>query len=78
MDQSTAPARQAAAPAPRDSLQAQQAQVQTSRDATSPIASLESQAASRPNDKAALIALGGAVYFSAILVLRHVLPSSRR
>ena len=27
---------------------------------------------------AALIALGGAVYFSAILVLRHVLPSRRR
>ena len=54
MDQST----------PRDSLQAQQAQVQTSRDASSPIASLESQAASRPNDKAALIALGNA-YFDA-------------
>ena len=64
MDQSTAPARQAAAPAPRDSLQAQQAQVQASRDANSPIASLESQAASRPNDKAALIALGNA-YFDA-------------
>ena len=62
--QSQAPAPQAAAPAPRDSLQAQQAHIEASRNAGSAIAALESQAASHPSNKNALIALANA-YFDA-------------
>ncbi|MBR6467388.1 MAG: tetratricopeptide repeat protein [Desulfovibrio sp.] len=64
MDQGQAQAPQAAAPAARDSLQTQQAQIEASRSAGSAIAMLESQAASRPSDKDALIALANA-YFDA-------------
>ena len=64
MDQNQAPAPQAAVPAPKDSLQAQQAQIDTSRGAGSAIAALESQVASHPGDKTALIALANA-YFDA-------------
>lgn len=64
VDQRQAPATQAAAAAPGDSLQAQQAQIEASRVAGSAIAALESQAASHPGDKDALIALANA-YFDA-------------
>ncbi len=64
MEQAPASAPATASPAPKDSLQAQQARMQESRDANSAIASLESRAASRPNDKEALVALGNAYFDS--------------